>query len=507
MASNDYINKLTQQNTTVGKPYGIVIKELRERVQENKEIQQLLLEGSDQSKDKIMYFIESIFKANAYRVEGMTHDEAMLKIKNSFFGWGPIETYISRDDVEEIQFDDYNDCYVTYGGLIHSVEECFESAEEFQLLTESLIQRATRQQKSLSNPTADNPIVRCRIGGNTRVTIIGGGLAVRPANCGLEGPVMQLVVRKQKAVNFTKQDLMNFGSISDYGYFLLELLIRYKVSVMGFGVTGSGKTAMLATIIRSAMPPTANTMTLAETDEMNLRTLDDRQFITKDGKQVRNPQFRKPLMRAKTWEITNKDVKILGLPAWSGAVNGTLTATPDSVICQETKGAEMVNLVESSVAGTQVITTIHVEDSANVPTRCLLMFQQSSAQISDHIVLGQVVEAFPIVVKFERFSDGSRKISEISEMVGFDPITKQLKLRPFMKYKVLRNYKDDNGKIKIIGKYEAIFPMEKSRLKNYMINKGMLEEEYLELVKLYEESRASDEDLQIYSRQYGISLY
>ncbi len=466
-------------------------------------------------------------------------EENKIKIVDNLSGYGPISKYMAfgRDDIEEIQINDFNNIVVIKNGKAISVEEQFKSPSDLNLFVSKLVNRASKQQKGVKNISEADPYTRIRIGESTRVSIMGGGIVGRPITLQRtlpederKVPPINICIRKQKNDPITTDQMLKWGSTDSYTLALLKAAIGHGVSVMGFGQTGSGKTAMFRAITVDCVPEDLRIVTVAETDEMQLRVLDTEEFLyedvkTKDengkftttkvikvdenGKPVPNPNYLKPKINALMWEIPNKEIKILGATGFTGAVNATLTFTPEMIIFQETKGGEIKDLVEEAVSGHQVMTTIHVNDAKYVPLRILLMYQQSGTKISDDKILQQVPAAFPLLVEFKRYKDGSRKVASVNELVGFDMTSQQAVLRPLSKFIVERNYIDSNGKRVVEGSFKAICdPLDEREgtLLGIMKDNFLTDDEIAELKSLYEAAK-DNELLEIYKmdRSRGVA--
>lgn len=446
-------------------------------------------------------------------------------INNLFTGFGILTKYLVGDDtVEEVQIIDFDDIRIVGNkGKVIKIAEKFASPTELNSFVELLTTKATLEQDDVQQINKSNPFVRLRIG-QMRVSIMGGGVAKRPQNhpCGMgQKFCYNIAIRRQKESPMTQDNLVKWGSITPYGIRIIRTFIRYGLPVIAFGGTGTGKTSMMGVFMDDVFPEDLNILTIAETDEMNFRKIDmsvylkdeNGNYITDaNGDRIKNPNFGSGLNRVLMWELANSNIKILNKPPFVGAVNASLTMTPDVIILQETKGGEIKDLMEEAFTGHQVLTTMHVNETRFVALRILLMYQQSGANIPADLILSQVPASFPVAIEFTRYRDGSRKVSEISELVDIDLVTKKLKVRPFVKFRVTENttYLDEvTGKLKIrtTGVFDVIHNPIQGRLKRLMLNKGLLNDEIKEIDKLYQALRIRDENLiKEYELEYDIPI-
>lgn len=426
----------------------------------------------------------------------LTIDEKKA-IVDDIVGFGILTDLLDDDTIEEIQVNDYNDIVIIKNGVAISTDLSFVQPSLLKEFIDKLLNKANRGgQKNIGNLSAANPCVRLRLG-VTRVTLFGGNIPKRdPAlnNTLSESEravsVYNMVLRKQKSSPITTDMMLGWGSISPYQLALLEACIAHGVSILGYGITGSGKTAMLRAIITKCVPKGLRIISIAETDEMNLREVDMEEYIDDgNGNKIKNERYGKPNLDVLPWEISNSKIKILGLDGFEGAVNASLTFTPELILMQETKGGEIKSLVEEALSGHQVITTIHVKSAIDVLARCLIMWQQNGDQTPAEMIFRQIVSAFPLLIEFRRFRDGSRKVSGIYEMTGYNSETYEPKIRPLSKFTISKNYVDpETGKREVKGSYEAICdPFGKDgKLLDVLVTNFLTDEEQENIKELYQ---------------------
>lgn len=523
------MKSFTTQSLTINDTGADIIEQTKKYLTENYSEKYFNEKTEDDRKD-IEHAIENFITKNNLLIEGLNLKDTVNQVIRSVLGWDILDDIITGKDkvfgdFEEIQIDDFKDINILIGGkLVNSGLE-FKSPQHLRQFVNKLIHEASKSQAAVPNVTEKSPFVRVRIGDSTRVSIMGGGIARRGPGIA-NGEVLQVCIRKQKSDPITIEKLMQWGSIDEYGCMLLKYGLSHGVSVCAFGGTGSGKTASLRAFFEY-LPDDLRVITMAETDEMNLRKVDMEPYVIlerdkdgnptkykldKNGNKMANPNYKKAINSVLMWEMPDLTREIMpGKAGFVGGVNASLTFTPEMIILQESKGGEIKDVVEEAISGHQVCTTIHVNNSAAVPMRILLMFQQSGTNISDDLVLKQVPEAFPWLVFFKRLKDGSRKIFEISELMGFDSVTKEAKIRPLLLYNIISQTKtidEVTGKDKynIVGEHVAVFdPVKNSKGFRIMRENGLTDEEVDNLSKEYERRKPSNEALALYREQYGVT--
>lgn len=185
----------------------------------------------------------------------------------------------------------------------------------------------------------DNPFVRLRMGSTIRVSLICNPIARDSNNDGR--PIVQMTIRKQSPKPFNKEFLIDNGTISSYGDRLIEVIMRGLISTAFYGGTNSGKTGTM-TSYANRLDTKTRIISQAEIDEMNLRQMDP----------VTGEAINSVLM----WEA-DKDRDI----DFKKMINWALTFTPETLILQESKGPEIVDIVDASITGHQTVLTLHAK--------------------------------------------------------------------------------------------------------------------------------------------------
>lgn len=318
---------------------------------------------------------------------------------------------------EEIRVNDYNDVRVVVNGREYPYEKVFDSSQQLYTIAQKMCQNVKAE--NVIRP--DTPFVRLRLGNNTRVSIMSDPVARRPVQtAGQSGPVIQMVIRKQRSKPFEKDFLLKNGTLDDYGYKLLQLFLKGRVSMAFYGGTNSGKTATMASIAQNIADNT-RTLTIAEIDEMNHRRVDE------EGRGLNSSIM---------WEIKPHLKLKMDMEK---CVNASLTFTPVTLIIQEIKGAETVAVIDMSITGHQVLVTLHADDIEVFPKRILGMYKQSGSDLSDNLILDYVVDAFPVAVRMKIYEDGKRRISDISEILSYDRHTGKFETNILYEFEVEDN--------------------------------------------------------------------
>lgn len=350
---------------------------------------------------------------NIIRLKGMDQNQTIEFLTKDILDFGILtEPIFSEEEeqskkIEEIRVNEFDDIRVVIDGVEYETDLRFESPEQLM----AIAQKMCRNYKAdMVKP--DRPFVRLRMGNNIRVSIMINPVARRADE--INSTVVQMTIRKQSPKPFTKEFLLDKGTLDEYTHKLISLAINNKISTAFFGGTNSGKTALMTSFSKE-MKKTNRAITVAEIDEMNLREID--------------PVTKKALNSVLMWELS-KDMGFREL------VNASLTFTPNTLVLQETKSGEIVDIMEASITDHQVLTSLHAMNKKVFGTRCLTMYKQSGSDLTDTLILKQVVQAFPFIVRTKIYEDGKRRVAEVAELVDYDKVTDEFTTRTLVEFQV-----------------------------------------------------------------------
>jgi len=208
-------------------------------------------------------------------------------------------------------------------------------------------------------------------------------------------------IRRQRMAKVTKQQLVEWQTATPQMLDFLVMCVNHGVSVGFAGKTGSGKTTDIAFLLNAA-DRNCRIYTIEETRELDLYNVDDQG----------NTQNRviHTCIRPSDMENANVDMNDL--------LRKAMRFSPDIIAVAEMRGAEAMTAQEAARTGHVVVTSLHANSARKAYGRILSMCQMSGTQISTHILMGFVAEAFPVMVFTKQMPDGTRRFMEIVEATG-----------------------------------------------------------------------------------------
>ena len=302
-------------------------------------------------------------------------------IQNEINGYGPLTELLENDFVSEIMVNGTNDIYVEIDGKL--VKD-----ESVSFINDTHILRTIQRIVQPLGRTIDaaNPMVDARLKDGSRLNAI-----IPPLS--LSGPVV--TIRKFSKKMESIDDLLRMGTLTSNMALFLEACVKAKFNIIISGGTGSGKTTLL-NILSGFIDDYERIITIEDAAELRLHqshviSLETR-MVNYEGE----------------GEITVRDL-----------VKNSLRMRPDRIIVGEVRGKEAFDMMQAMNTGHEgSITTLHANSSVDAINRLETMMLMNDMELPVNAIRNYIEKAIDIVIQIDRLSDGKRKITSISEVVG-----------------------------------------------------------------------------------------
>lgn len=311
------------------------------------------------------------------RLIGEIFDETM--------GLGPLEAFLSDDEVTEIMVNGPSMVYVERAGKLELSSVQFrDNAHVLNIIDKIISPLGRRCDES-------NPMVDARLPDGSRVNAI-----IPPVS--LVGP--SITIRKFSKTPLQIGDLINFNSISYAMASFLEACVKGKANMIIFGGTGSGKTTLLNTL-SSFIPENERIVTIEDAAELQLNKP---HIVTLESR---------PANTEGAGEITIRDL-----------VRNALRMRPDRIVVGEVRSGEALDMLQAMNTGHEgSLTTAHANTPRDLLSRLETMVLMAGMGLPSRAIREQIASAFNIAVHQSRLRDGSRKVVGISEILGMESDT------------------------------------------------------------------------------------
>ena len=343
---------------------------------------------------------------------------------DELLGFGPLEELLSDPDISDIMVNGPDQTYIEKGGKLVIAPIRFRDEQHLFQIAQRIVNQVGRRVDQTT------PLADARLKDGSRVNVI-----VPPLS--LKGTAIS--IRKFSEKPITIDMLKGFGSMSDEMATALKIAGACRFNVVISGGTGSGKTTMLNALSKM-IDPGERVLTIEDAAELRLQ----------------QPHWL-PL------ETRPPNLEGQGAITIGDLVKNALRMRPDRIILGEIRGAECFDLLAAMNTGHDgSMCTLH----ANSPRECLgrmeNMILMGDIKIPKEAISRQIAESVDLIVQVKRLRDGSRRTTDITEVIGMEGdviVTQNL-----FKFE----YLDENEDGKIIGEYRASglrpYTLEKARM-------------------------------------------
>ncbi len=353
------------------------------------DLAQLAQLDADSAREEIRDIVNEIISIKAVVMSIAEQEQLLQDICNDVLGYGPLEPLLARDDISDIMVNGAGRVFIEVGGKVQLTAIRFRDNAQLMNICQRIVSQVGRRVDESS------PICDARLLDGSRVNVIAPPLS-------LDGPT--LTIRKFKKDKLKMDDLVRFGSINEAGGKLLGIIGRSRCNVLISGGTGSGKTTLL------------NTLTAFIDEEERIITCEDAAELQLQQPHVVRLETRPPNLEGQG-QITMRDL-----------VRNCLRMRPERIIVGEVRGPEAFDLLQAMNTGHDgSMGTLHANSPREAMSRLESMITMGGFQLPTKTIREMIVGSIDIIVQAERLRDGSRRITNITEVVGTegDVITTQ----------------------------------------------------------------------------------
>jgi pilus assembly protein CpaF len=320
---------------------------------------------------------------------GIEPQALVREVYNEALGLGPIEDLLEDQEITEIMVNGHKQVYIEKAGKLILTDRTFMNDDSVLAIIERIVSPIGRRIDE------SQPYVDARLPDGSRVNAI-----IHPLS--LVGPC--LTIRKFSKTPFTDQDMIRFGTFTPSMAEFFRLCVLLRKNIVVSGGTGSGKTTLL-NVLSSYVPDSDRIVTIEDAAELRL----DQEHIVR--------------LEARPPNIEGK-----GAVAIRDLVRNALRMRPDRIIVGECRGSEALDMLQAMNTGHDgSLTTVHANSPRDVISRLETMVMMAGMDLPVRAIREQVASAIHLVVHESRFSDGTRKVSKVTEICGLesDHITMQ----------------------------------------------------------------------------------
>lgn len=293
-----------------------------------------------------------------------------------------LQPLVDDKEITEIMINGPSNIFVERNGQVFRQDVTFGSEERLKKVIEKIVSTVNRKVNE-SDPIAD-----ARLLNGSRVNVVYPPIA-------LNGPIV--TIRKFPEDPFTMQKLIELGSITPEVDDVLHRMIQAKYNIFISGGTGSGKTTFL-NALSNYIPSGERIITIEDSAELQIKGIEN-------------------LVRLET---RNANTEGKGAVSIRDLIRSSLRMRPERIIVGEVRGGEALDMLQAMNTGHDgSLSTGHANSTNDMLTR-LEMMSLTAADIPLVAIQRQIASALDIVIHLSRFHDHSRRVAEITEVVGFE---------------------------------------------------------------------------------------
>ena len=304
------------------------------------------------------------------------------QILDEIFGLGPIEPLMKDPEVSDILVNTWKQVIIERHGKLEATEIQFQDDRHLLQVIDRIVSAVGRRIDDSS------PMVDARLPDGSRVNAIIKPLAIDGAH---------LSIRKFKRDALSGDDLLRLESLNEPMLELLKGIVKSRLNVLISGGTGSGKTTLL-NILSSFIPHDERIVTIEDSAELQLRQ-----------PHVVRLETRPPNIEGQG-QVSQRLLLV-----------NALRMRPDRIIMGEVRGSEAVDMLQAMNTGHDgSLTTLHANTPRDALSRLETMISMASLNLPEKAMRQQTASAIQVVIQTARLSDGTRKVTQISEITGME---------------------------------------------------------------------------------------
>jgi pilus assembly protein CpaF len=315
-------------------------------------------------------------------MSGTERERLSREVLDEVFGLGPLEPLLQDSTIDDILVNTYKQVYVERAGLLEETSVMFKDDAHLMHIIEKVVGAVGRRVDESS------PMVDARLADGSRINVIIPPLAV-------DGPMLS--IRRFGHVPLSSEDLVGNLTLTPPMLELLKGAVKARLSMVISGGTGAGKTTLL------------NVLSGYISDRERIITIEDSAELRLKQRHVVRLECRPPNVEGKG-AVKQRQLMI-----------NSLRMRPDRIIVGEVRGEEALDMLQAMNTGHDgSLTTVHANSPRDAISRLETMALMANLNLPEKAVRQQIASAISMVVQVSRMSDGTRRITHLTEVTGMD---------------------------------------------------------------------------------------
>jgi pilus assembly protein CpaF len=337
--------------------------------------------------------------------------DIITDLQNEILGLGPLEPLLADQGISEIMVNGYRSIFIERRGKLERSNVVFDSNQHLMKIIDKIVTFVGRRIDESS------PMVDARLPDGSRVNAIIPPLSI-------DGPA--LTIRRFATQPLGIQNLIENNSLTNEMALFLKALVNAKINILISGGTGSGKTTLL-NILSSFISDKDRIITIEDTAELQLQQT-----------------------HVVRLETRPENIEGKGYISMRTLLKNSLRMRPNRIVVGEVRGDEVIDMLQAMNTGHDgSLTTLHANTPRDAIGRLENLMSMAGAQADLKALRQQIASSIQVIIQSNRMSDGSRKITSISEISGMEG--EVISMQEIFKF--IQNGVDKKGKV--IGEFQA----------------------------------------------------
>src|ERR1700693_6273975 len=369
--------------------YQQVKADLHRKILDRLDLEKLGRSTGDSAREEVLVLIRNSVNSEIIPLSFAERERLSREILDEIFGLGPLEPLLKDHTISDILVNRYDKVYIERSGKLELTGLSFKDNQHLMQIIERIVSRVGRRVDESS------PMVDARLPDGSRVNAIIPPLA-------LDGACLS--IRRFGRDPVTARNMIENHTLTEPMLELLSIMVKGKLNLLISGGTGAGKTTLL-NVLSGYIPNVERIVTIEDAAELQLKQ-----------EHVVRLETRPPNVEGK------------GAVRQRQLVINALRMRPDRIVVGEVRGEEALDMLQAMNTGHDgSMTTVHANAPRDALSRIETMIAMGATHLAERAMRQQIASAIQLVVQQTRLSDGSRKITSVSEITGMegDVITMQ----------------------------------------------------------------------------------
>lgn len=346
------------------------------------DLERVANQRDDHTRGQVLSVIQDLVANLKTPLSGRERERLALEVLDEVFGLGPLEPVLQDPTVSDILVNGPRQVYVERGGILEESNIMFKDNAHLMNIIDKIVSAVGRRVDESS------PMVDARLADGSRVNVIIPPLAI-------DGP--HISIRRFGHIPITEDDLLRNQTLTKPMLELLRAAVKARINVVISGGTGAGKTTLL-NVLSGYISEKERIVTIEDSAELQLK---QRHCVRLETR---------PANIEGSGSIMQRQLVI-----------NSLRMRPDRIVVGEVRGEEALDMLQAMNTGHDgSMTTVHANSPRDAIARIETMALMANLNLPEKAVRRQIASAVQLIVQIARFTDGSRRVTHVTEISGME---------------------------------------------------------------------------------------